>query len=338
MQSSVDSTSVIKSEKITTPSGFLELLTCTPSESTKKQPILCIHGAHCAAACFKQLLPLFAQAGYASYAVSVRGHGSSWQPSTFGFHVLTSMNSYVTDAMAALNFIMAEHPDTEPILVGHSMGGAILQRILGAWNTLGVPSIRPAGLVLLAAAPLSGGGMDVARRWQAAEAALSQVQPRVIPAAPQAWIPWLLSFFTFKPNTGLDTSAQVRNKFFSNEAAENAVNGWLRDSKGRLESIRVSIEHMWPFADPADVVATIHSDARPFGRKILSISGGKDVLISEALTQETLDAYRLASKGEEEIMRISLADSAHHIMLDVSHERCAELIMEWIEGKDVESS
>jgi pimeloyl-ACP methyl ester carboxylesterase len=334
MQSSVDSTSVIKSEKITTPSGFLELLTCTPSESTKKQPILCIHGAHCAAACFKQLLPLFAQAGYASYAVSVRGHGSSWQPSTFGFHVLTSMNSYVTDAMAALNFIMAEHPDTEPILVGHSMGGAILQRILGAWNTLGVPSIRPAGLVLLAAAPLSGGGMDVARRWQAAEAALSQEQR----PAPQAWVPWLRSFFNFQPNTGLDTPAQVRNKLFSPEATEDAVNGWIRDSKGRLESIRVSIEHIWPFADAADVVAAIHSDARPFGRKILSVLGGKDVLISKDLTQETFDAYRLASKGEEEVMRSTLADSAHHIMLDISHERCAELIIKWIEGKNVVSN
>jgi pimeloyl-ACP methyl ester carboxylesterase len=334
MQSFVDSTSVIKTEQITTPSGFLELLTCTPSESTKNQPILCIHGAHCAAACFKQLLPLFAQAGYASYAVSVRGHGSSWQPSTFGFHVLTSMNSYVSDAMAALNFIMAEHPDTEPILVGHSMGGAILQRLLGAWNTLGVPKIRPAGLVLLAAAPLSGGGMDVARRWQAAEAALSREHP----PEPQAWAPWLRSFFNFQPNTGLDTPAQVRNKFFSPEATEDAVNGWIRESKGRLESIRVSIEHMWPFADATDVVDAIHSDARPFGRKILSVLGGKDVLISKDLTQETFDAYRLASKGEEEVMRSTLADSAHHIMLDVSHERCAELIIKWIEGKNIPSS
>jgi len=338
MESSVDRAPVVETVQIATPSGSLELLTCTPSASTHQQPIFCVHGAHCAAACFKALLPLFARGGYASYAVSVRGHGGSWQPSAFAFHALTGINSYVSDAMAALDFISAEHPDTQPIFVGHSMGGAILQRVLGAWNRLGTPKIQPAGLVLLAAAPLSGGGMDVARRWQAAEAALVQEQPPAVPAAPQAWVPWLRSFFNFQPNTGLDTPAQVRNKFFSPEAEEDAVNGWLRDSKGRLESIRVSIEHMWPFADPADVVAAIHSDARPLGRKILSISGGKDVLISKDLTQETFDAYRLASQGEEEIMRVSLADSGHHIMLDVAHERCAEIIIKWIEGKDIESS
>jgi pimeloyl-ACP methyl ester carboxylesterase len=268
----------------------------------------------------------------------VRGHGGSWQPSTFAFHAFTGINSYVTDVIAALDFISAKHPDTQPIFVRHSMGGAILQRVLGAWNTLGAPKIQPAGLVLLAAAPLSGEGMDVARRWQAAEAALVQEQPPAVPDAPQAWVPWLRSFFNFQPNTGPDTPAQVRNKFFSPEAAEDAVNSWLRDSKGRLESIRVSIEHMWPCADPADVVATIHSDMRPFGRKILSISGGKDVLISKDLTQKTSDAYRLASKDEEEIMCVSLADSAHHIMLDVAHKRCAELVIKWIEGKDIESN
>jgi pimeloyl-ACP methyl ester carboxylesterase len=327
MQSSVDSAPVVETVQISTSSGPLELLTCTPPASTKQQPILCLHGAHCAAACFKKFLPLFARAGYASYAVSVRGHGGSWQPSTFAFHALTGINSYITDAMAALDFISAEHPDAQPIFVGHSMGGAILQRVLGAWKKLGALKIQPAGLVLLAAAPLSGGGMDVARRWQAAEAAL----------VPQAWVPWFRSFFTLQANTGLDTPAQVRNKFFSPEATEDTVEDWIRDSKGRLESIRVSIEHMWPFADAADVVAAIHSDVRPMGRKILCISGGKDVLISKDLTQETFDAYRLATQGEEETMRVSLTDSAHHIMLDVAHERCAELIINWIEGRGIGS-
>lgn len=282
------------------------------------------------------MLPLFARAGYATYAVSLRGHGSSWQPSTFSFHALTGIDSYVADTMAALDFVLSEHPNTQPILVGHSMGGAVLQRALGAWNTLGVPQIHPAGLVLLAAAPLSGGGWDVARRWQAAEAALIQELPRELGATqarPRAWIPWIRSFFNFQPNTGLDTPAQVRNKFFSSETPENAVHAWLRDSKSRLESIRVSMEHLWPFADPADVLATIQSNVRPFGRKILSVSGGKDVLISHNLTRETYDAYRLASQGEQEIMHVSLANSAHHIMLDVAHDQCADLIMGWIDGR-----
>jgi pimeloyl-ACP methyl ester carboxylesterase len=260
-------------------------------------------------------------------------HGSSWQPSTFGFHILTSMNSYVIDAMAVLNFIMAKHSDTEPILVGHSMEGAILQRILGAWNTLGVPNTRPAGVVLLAAAPLSGGGMwhgdGKQQRRRFHESTHPNLKHGLHGSAPSS---------TSSPIPASILQHKSGTSYFRPEATEDAVNGWLRDSKGRLESIRVSIEHMWPFADATDVVDAIHSDARPFGRKILSVSGGKYVLISRDLTQATFDAYCLASKSEEEVMRSTLFDSAHHIMLDVSHERCAELIIKWIEGKNIVSN
>ncbi|KAJ4292768.1 hypothetical protein N0V90_009431 [Kalmusia sp. IMI 367209] len=335
--------SSLEAFRIATPSGPLELLACLPHLPTGKQPILCVHGAHCAAACFKTILPLLARAGYASYALSFRGHGQSWQPSTFTFHFLTSINSYVADLAAGIDFLATKHPDTAPILVGHSMGGGVLQRALTVWES---QRERPAGLVLLASAPLSGGGLDVARNWQAAEAALAQQaqQAQQTPspsptglspsrATRQAWYPWLLSFFTI--NTGVDTPAQVRNKFFSPDSHAEVVQGWIRDSKSRFESIRVSIETFWPIAEPVAVLAAIKHDDTPFGRKILCISAERDVLIQSDVSRDNFDAYRSACQGEDEVLHIELLGSAHHIMLDIAHERCAEIITNWLQGESV---
>lgn len=310
-----------------------------PGQPAKQQPILCVHGALCAAACFKTLLPLYASVGYPTYAISLRGHRGSWQPSTFAFHVLTSIDSYVDNIMSAIEYLSFEHQDLAPILIGHSMGGGLLQRTLAVWETTATTKPHPAGLVLLASAPLSGGGMDVARRWQAAEAALAAAQQPAlrapVRAAPQGWIPWLGSFFTFNVNTGVDTPAQVRNKFFSSEASEDTVNGWLRDSKGRLESIRVSIGHFWPFGDASTILDAIDGNIRPHGRKVLCISAEHDALVGKEAIDGTFDAYHAACQGEQEILRMELAGSAHHIMLDIAHQRCAEVIIRWIEEKDI---
>jgi pimeloyl-ACP methyl ester carboxylesterase len=337
MQSSIHKRP-LQSLTIATPSGPLELLACLPDMAMKQEAILCVHGAHCAAACFMALLPLLASAGYPSYAVSLRGHGGSWQPSTFAFHALSNIDSYVADVIAANDFISSERPEMALILVGHSMGGGVLQRALGVWTAVAPLRRKPAGLVLLASAPLSGGGMEVARRWQAAEAALAEAQAQDRPpvhAGSQGWLHWFCSFFTFNVNTGVHTPAQVRNKFFSAETPEGTVTSWLRHSKGRLESIRVSIGHFWPFADAAAVLDAIDGELRPRGRKMLCVSGERDVLIAKEASVETFDSYHAVCQGQEEVLRTELAGSAHHIMLDIAHERCADIVSRWIQEEDI---
>ena len=106
---------------------MLELLACLPQSPTQRRPLLFLHGAHCAAACFRAVRPSTARAGYASYALSLRGHGKSWQPSTFAFHVLMSLDFYVADAVAGIEFLADEYSDTPAVVVDHSMGGGVLQ-------------------------------------------------------------------------------------------------------------------------------------------------------------------------------------------------------------------
>jgi pimeloyl-ACP methyl ester carboxylesterase len=325
--------------QVVTPSGPLELLACLPQQPKLQQPLLLVHGSHGSAACFKALLPLVAQAGYLCYALSLRGHGRSWQPNSFAYHALTGISAYVADVEAFLDYLAIEHPDASPILVGHSMGGGVLQRALMMWETDAAQHTqrttrRPAaGLVLLASAPLWGGAMDVARSWQTAEATLLKSQPR--PRTQQAWLPWFYSLFTPKFDTGIDSPAQVRNKFFSPEVSEDVVLGWISDCKSRLESMRAAFDSIWPYAEPGPVLSAIDHDSNPVGRKILCISAEHDVLILGETSRRNFDAYYAVGQGEDEVLSTELRGSAHHIMLDVSHELCAKVIIAWLGGESI---
>jgi pimeloyl-ACP methyl ester carboxylesterase len=332
----------LESLRITSSSGQLELLASLPQSTISPQLLLFVHGAFCSAACYKTVLPLLARSGYACFALSLRGHGKSWQPSAFAFHALTGIDSYVADVEAAVAFLETQYSDKDLVLIGHSMGGGVLQRALGirgARQAQQQPSPKQAniaGLILLASAPLWGGGMDITRNWQAAEASLCKEQAATAPPTPpKAWLPWLKSFFYFNINTGVDTPAQVRNKFFSPEASDDVVKGWIRDSKSRLESIRVSFEIFCTLAEPGTVLAAIDQNGLPLGRKVLCISAEKDILITSEVSQKNFDAYHLACDREEEVLRVQLPGSSHHLALDIRHERCAEIIVTWLEGGSI---
>jgi len=119
----------------------LEIISKKPKGTSRKPPILFVHGAWHGAWCWeKYFLPYFANKGYASYALSFRGHGNSDAPRSFrGMGIL----DYVTDVAQVINQL----PE-KPVLVGHSMGGLVTQKYLEK-NTL------PAA-ILLASVPIKG--------------------------------------------------------------------------------------------------------------------------------------------------------------------------------------
>jgi len=101
----------------------LELLTKKPTSPTHSTPILFVHGMWCAAWCWADhFLPYFAARGYVAQALSLRGHGASEGRERLRW---TSMVDYVTD----LTQVVAEM-ERLPVLVGHSMGGLVLQHYL----------------------------------------------------------------------------------------------------------------------------------------------------------------------------------------------------------------
>jgi len=101
----------------------LEIISRYPAGSTHSTPILFVHGAWHAAWCWDvNFLDYFAQHGFAAHALSLRGHGGSE-----GHHNLrwTRIADYVEDvARAALQL------PAPPVLIGHSMGGFVVQKYL----------------------------------------------------------------------------------------------------------------------------------------------------------------------------------------------------------------
>lgn len=119
----------------------LEIISKTPNEKTHDTPLLIIHGAWHGAWCWENFLPYFADHGYEVHALSLRGHGNSEGREVLRWH--SAAKEYVEDVKTVVDGL--KQP---PVIIGHSMGGYILQKYLET-NSV------PAG-VLLASIPTSG--------------------------------------------------------------------------------------------------------------------------------------------------------------------------------------
>jgi pimeloyl-ACP methyl ester carboxylesterase len=102
----------------------LELLHHAPTALTpSRPPLLFIHGAWHGAWCWEvHFLPYFAAQGWDCYALSLRGHGESPGKDLLRW---VSIQDYVDDVQSVVDQL----PET-PILIGHSMGGFIVQHLL----------------------------------------------------------------------------------------------------------------------------------------------------------------------------------------------------------------
>lgn len=120
----------------------LEVLARTPVGPSKPAPLLFVHGAFAGAWCWDEhFLPFFAEAGYASYAVSLSGHGGSR-----GRERLDHLA--IADYVADLAEVVERLP-VPPVLIGHSMGGFVVQKYLEKHEAAGAVlmcSVPPQGL------------------------------------------------------------------------------------------------------------------------------------------------------------------------------------------------
>jgi pimeloyl-ACP methyl ester carboxylesterase len=118
----------------------LEVLSALPkSKSPRSSPLLFVHGAYSGAWCWKEnFLSFFADAGFPSYAVSLSGHGKSRGRKMLD-HL--SIDDYVRDVEEAASGLRSP-----PVLIGHSMGGFVVQKALER-------RIAPAAVLMCAVPP-----------------------------------------------------------------------------------------------------------------------------------------------------------------------------------------
>ena len=95
---------------------MLHVRTILPSPPTIYPPIVLIHGAANSAAVWTYWQPMLADAGFASHAIDLRGHGDSAPRDRSN----TSMDDYAEDVCTLIAQLSAP-----PILAGWSMGGLV---------------------------------------------------------------------------------------------------------------------------------------------------------------------------------------------------------------------
>ncbi|MGP1680006.1 MAG: alpha/beta hydrolase [Burkholderiales bacterium] len=124
-------------------SGPLDQLEIIEDGPGGGRPILFLHGAFAGAWCWsKHFLPYFAEQGFRACAVSLSGHGRS--PGRERLDGL-SIADYVRDLEQAVVTVGGD-----PVLVGHSMGGFVVQKYLERASAPGavlMATVPPQGLL-----------------------------------------------------------------------------------------------------------------------------------------------------------------------------------------------
>lgn len=130
----------------------LEHLTAHPVAQRYRSPLLLLHGAWHGAWCWEPAMTDLAERGFDVHAMSLRGHGGSPVPPGH-------WRSTVLDYAREVRHILATLGD-QPIVVGHSAGGYVVQLLIT--GVVG-PAAPVAGAVLLCSSPLNIGAYFIDR-------------------------------------------------------------------------------------------------------------------------------------------------------------------------------
>jgi pimeloyl-ACP methyl ester carboxylesterase len=227
-----------------------------------KGSILFVHGAGHAAWCWRDhFTGWFEASGYTAHAPDLPGHGALDRA---GVKTIP-LRTYVDTVAAA-----AKTLPRPLILIGHSMGGFIIQKLL--------ETEEADVAVLLASTPPTG--------------ALGMVR-RMATRRPRAFLHTLLT------SEGSDSPQTTREYFFSPETSEQVVSDVhrrlqpessraLRDMMSHLHPERVNTpvvvmgaRNDWLVAPSAELMAT----ARAFNTAPISMPGGHDMMLDFAWEQ-----------------------------------------------------
>jgi pimeloyl-ACP methyl ester carboxylesterase len=254
----------------------LEVLHVAPSGAARPYPILFVHGAFAGAWCWAEyFLPYFGEHGYDSYAVSLRGHGGS--DGADHLH-LAGLDDYAKDVMHTMDEI-----GRAPILVGHSMGGAVVQRCLDVGG-------KVAAVALLASVPPSGMlAPSLSMMWR----------------EPQAFLELNVIQHV---NPQFATMETVRRTLFSDETSDDIVRKVYY--RAQTESHRAILEMTWP-APRFDRVFPAEPP--------LVLGAGEDVIFPRYCVEETArhfdtEAIFFPRMGHAMMLEARWRDVADHIL------------------------
>ncbi|OBI16974.1 alpha/beta hydrolase [Mycobacterium sp. E2497] len=250
-------------------------------------PLLFVHGGWHGAWCWEHFLDFFADAGYRAVAVSLRGHGAS--PTAKPLHKV-SIADYIEDVRSVADGLGGA-PARHPVLIGHSLGGFVIQRYL--------EERRAPAAVLVGSVPPQGVLRLAVRVWR-----------RRPSMTLEAWSDRTLLRF-------LATPALTREYLFCADTPEAVVESCMR--RAGAESVRAAM------TDP--MVRRVRT--RRVSTPILVLGAEYDGFVSVGDVRATARAYRTEpeffSMGHNMMLEPAWADVAEriHAWLE-THDLAAE--------------
>ena len=185
----------------------LEIISRFATGSPHPNPILFIHGMLHGAWCWDvHFMRYFAENGFNTHAVNLRGHGNSEGRENLRW---TRIADFVDDVANAVRQLPAP-----PILIGHSMGGFIIQKYL---ETHQVP-----GAVLLSSSPPAG------------------LLPTILRIVYRRPLVFAKVNLTFSLRPLIATPELAREAFFSTDFPENELFGYWKQMQD--ESYRAFLD------------------------------------------------------------------------------------------------
>jgi pimeloyl-ACP methyl ester carboxylesterase len=262
---------------------------------TTKNPVLFIHGLWLHSTSWAAWEENFQDAGYAASSPPWPGEPSSVETARARPESVADVGiDAVTEAMAGVIDAM----ESPPILVGHSFGGMIVEKLLGQGKGVAGIAIDAAQIKGVLPVPLS---------------------------SLKATLP-VFKNPANKHRAVMLTSEQFRYAFgnaLDPEESAALYDRWAVPAPGRplFEAATANFSPHSP-----DKVDTANQDRGP----LLLIMGGRDHTVPEAITQSTLKQYRHSTAVTE---LVEFEDRGHSLTIDHGWHEVAAACLKWLDGQ-----
>lgn len=259
--------------------------------------ILCVPGICHGAWCFENFLTFFPDNGYDCYALSFRGHAGS-----DGYDKLDEyeLSDYSDDVKRCIEYCKSENCEhkmkSKPFLLGHSMGGAVVQ------NYMGEHSVELKGAILFASA--TAGGMNAGKTFL--DTYIIHKNLRI--AAHKA------------SGKEVTDSKMFESAFFDRRVPMNKIKKY--NTLLQKESKNIILKNLFkPYTNNYKV-----------GIPILVIGSYADSYFPEKSLRKTAEFYECSEIDTTKQLKI-LPDLCHDMMLDEEGwEESARVVLEFVEN------